>query len=397
MAISEKIKDYMTRASWIRRMFEQGAAMKKEYGEENVFDFTLGNPIMEPPREVQQVLKSMADRPKPGLHRYMSNAGFPEVRQAIAAYAQKKYGLSFERKHVVMSVGAGGALNAALKAILDDGDEVIIIAPYFVEYLFYIDNHNGKSVSVDSMENFELNVEGIERAVNERTKAVIINSPHNPTGVIYDRKSLDELSLALRRKEKELGREIYIISDEPYRKIVFDGMECPSILHSYKNSIVVTSHSKDLSLPGERIGYALINSNAENADALVDAMTFTTRILGFVNAPAMQQIIAAKCCDVSVNVSWYQEKRDLLYDGLTRIGYETVKPQGAFYMFPKSPIKDDQEFTRMALKKRILIVPGIGFGKPGHFRLSYCTLDNETIRRSMDGFEELYEEAMQEN
>jgi aspartate aminotransferase len=394
MAISRKIEDFMTRASFIRRMFEEGNRLKALHGEENVFDFTLGNPMPQPPEQVEETLKRIVGSDDPGLHRYMNNAGYPVVRASIAGYLSSQFGLPFGVRHVVMTVGAAGAMNAFLKSILDPEDEVIVICPYFVEYLFYIDNHGGRTVKVNAASDFDLDVPAIEGAVTGRTKAVIICTPNNPTGVIYSDETLASLGRVLESKQEEHGHAIYLVSDEPYRKIVFDGKSCPSHLNHYRNSVFITSHSKDLALPGERIGYIAVNPEIDDVDKLVDALTFTNRTLGFVNAPAIWQHVAGACQEASVDIQWYQRKRDRLYGALTSMGYEMIKPGGAFYLFPRSPIEDDQAFCGMAMEERLLVVPGSGFGTPGYFRIAYCSVSDETIERSLPVFELVHKKAL---
>jgi aspartate aminotransferase len=390
MSISKKISEYMKSGSWIRRMFEEGALLKAKYGAENVFDFTLGNPLLPPPRKVlDELTKIVNENPEAG-HGYMHNAGYEEVRESIAKYLKKLYGIPFTAKNIVMSSGAGGGMNILLKSILDPGDEIIIIAPYFVEYLYYIDNHGGKVVKVNAGKNFDLDVPAIEKAITPRTKGIIICSPNNPTGVVYSKETLAHLGEILRKKENEYGKTIYLINDEPYRKILYDGIEFPSHMVHYRNSVLVTSHSKDFSVPGERIGYVAIHPDSENWEDVVNAMTFCNRVLGFVNAPALWQRIAGACQDASVDVEWYRIRRDLLYNGLREIGYEVVKPQGAFYLFPKCPCEDDVAFAKKAAQFNLLVVPGSGFGTPGYFRISYCAVSLEMIERSMPIFKELF-------
>jgi aspartate aminotransferase len=394
MAISKKIESFMTRASFIRRMFEEGNRLKALHGEENVFDFTLGNPLPTPPAEVLDTLRRIVGSDDPNLHRYMNNAGYPEVRASIAGYLSNQFGLPFGTRHVLMTVGAAGAMNVFLKSVLDPGDEVIVIAPYFVEYLFYIDNHGGEAVKVNAGPDFDLDVGAIDAAITARTKAVIICTPNNPTGVVYSDETLEALGRALEAGQKAHGHAIYLISDEPYRKILYTGAKCPSHLDHYANAVLITSHSKDLALPGERIGYIAVHPGLEDVDKLVDAMTFANRTLGFVNAPAIWQHVAGACQEASVDVEWYRRKRDMLHDGLTSIGYEMVKPDGAFYLFPRSPIEDDQAFGRIAMDERLLVVPGTGFGTPGYFRIAYCSVSDETIAKSLPVFEEAYRKAL---
>lgn len=392
MGISRKINEFMQKGSWIRKMFEEGAKLKSLYGEENVFDFTIGNPTLPPPAEVIGALKSFINENPEGYHGYMGNAGYEDVRKKIAEYLNSLYKLGFEAKHIIMTTGAAGAMNVTLKSILNPGDEVIIISPYFVEYLFYIDNHGGKVKIVPSGKNFDIDVNAIKNEINNRTKAIIICSPNNPTGVVYSAESLESLGNVLLEKQKEFGRAIYLINDEPYRKIIYDGIDFPSHMLYYGNSILVTSHSKDFSLPGERIGYIGVHPELSDCDSLVDAMTFCNRVLGFVNAPAIWQRVAGQCQEASVDIEWYRVKRDIFYEGLKSIGYSLVKPQGAFYIFPEAPGGDDKKFVEAAREKNLLLVPGSGFGTPGYFRISFCAVTEETIKKSLPIFEALYRE-----
>lgn len=385
MAISKKIENSLSASSWIRKMFEEGERLRQIYGADKVYDFTLGNPDVEPPERFREELRKLAENPIPGMHRYMSNAGYLETRAAVAEMLSEETDLAFRADHVVMTVGAGGALNVVLKTLLDEGEEVIVFKPYFVEYKFYIDNHNGKAVIVPTDFNFIPDLGALEKAINPRTKAVIINSPNNPTGVVYGKDVLDGFGRLLAQKEKELGKAIYLISDEPYSKIVYDGVKVPSAFLSYRNSIAVTSHSKDLALPGERIGYIAVHPETDSVGLMMDGLIFSNRTLGFVNAPALMQRLVAGLQKETVNVGEYMEKRDLLYNHLTSLGFEMVKPQGAFYLFPKSPIPDDVEFVKLAQKHNILIVPGAGFAKPGYFRLAYC-IDRQIILNSLPAF-----------
>jgi aspartate aminotransferase len=372
MAISTKIRDYMERASWIRKMFEQGLELKAKIGADKVFDFSLGNPNLEPPEKVRKTILEVIGDERPGKHAYMPNAGLKETREAVAGFLAKEHGVPMTWEQVIMTCGAGGALNVALKTILDAGDEVIVLAPYFVEYLFYIDNHNGVGKLAKTNDDFTLNLKEIEEAITPKTKAIILNSPNNPSGRIYDENSLKKLGKLFENIKQNNNQTIYLLSDEPYSKIVYDGAKVPSIFQAYANSIIVTSYSKDLSLPGERIGYLGVNPRMENWKQTVDGLTFCNRILGFVNAPALMQRILVKLQGVSVNVAEYQWKRDNLCRGLAEAGYSFVKPEGAFYLFPKCPMADDVKFVNILLQENILGVPGTGFGTPGHFRLAYC-------------------------
>lgn len=393
MAVAKKIKEYASKSSWIRKMFEEGGRLKQLYGDANVFDYTIGNPLIEPPAAVKATLARLTAEPLPGMHRYMSNAGYSETRRAVATHLSREFNLPFTAEHIVMTAGAACGANIALKAILDEGDEVIINTPYFVEYLFYVENHSGVPVIVKSKPDFMLDPKAIEAAITPRTKAILINSPNNPSGVIYDAQTLTALSQVSRAAQLKFGHEIYIISDDPYRKIVFDGHPCPNIINYYENSIVLYSHSKDLALPGERIGYLALNPLAAAAHELMDAIVFCMRTLGFVNAPALQQRVVQECLEVSVDVEFYQQKRDLICQALRDYGYSFVNPTGTFYIFPQSPISDDVAFIQKALAKKLLLVPGSGFGTPGYFRISYCTVDDQTIARSLPLFKELMEES----
>jgi aspartate aminotransferase len=389
MAIAQRVKEYMEKSSWIRKMFEQGALLKARHGADKVYDFSLGNPNLEPPAAVHQALADVLRQSRPGLHAYMANAGNTETRQAVARFLSQEHGLPFSENEVIMTCGAAGALNVILKALLNPGEELIILAPYFVEYLFYTDNVQGVPRVVPTGPDFSLDIRAIEKALSPKTKAVLINSPNNPTGRVYDENSLKELGNLLTQFGRDKGQTIYLLSDEPYRKIVYDRLQVPSIFQAYPSSISVTSYSKDLSLPGERIGYLAVHPQAPDRQELIAAATFTNRILGFVNAPALMQRILPALQGLTVDIGLYQKKRDLFYQGLSRIGYQLTKPEGAFYLFPRSPIADDVAFVGALQEELILAVPGVGFGTPGYFRLAYCVAD-ETIENSLAGFEKVF-------
>ncbi len=391
MSISVKVKDSLSSSSWIRKMFEEGGRLSKIYGPENVYDFTLGNPDLEPPASFKTRLQELANHPIPGMHKYMSNAGYPETRQAVADHLNRTSGLNLTVNHVIMTVGAGGGLNIVFKALLDPGDEVIVSAPYFVEYGSYVGNFQGKLTVVQSRPDFQLDLTNIEKAVNSKTKAILINSPNNPTGVVYTEDSLQKLAQLIAKKEAELGKTIYLISDEPYAGLVYDGLTVPSILKIFDHSLLVTSHSKDLAIPGERIGYVAINHNNPEAGLLFDALVYANRVLGFVNAPAFMQHLIITLQGQVVGVDIYQKRRDLFYNHLIEVGFDVVKPQGAFYFFPKCPIPDDVAFIQSAVKYNLLLVPGSGFGQPGYFRIAYCVSD-DVIRNSFPAFTELAQE-----
>lgn len=390
MAISRKIQDSLGRSSWIRKMFEEGDRLRKAWGADKVFDFTLGNPDLEPPAVFREEFKKLADQPIAGMHKYMNNAGYPETRRAVAAYLSGLTGKSLTEQNIIMTCGAGGGLNVVLKTLLNPDDEVICIAPYFVEYGFYIDNHQGRLVVVKSGPGFIPDIEAIGRAVTVKTKAIIINSPNNPSGVVYPAETLQKLAAMLAAKEQELGTEIYVISDEPYSKLVYDGVNVPPVFSHIPRSIVVTSHSKDLALPGERIGYIAVHPELPEAGQLFDGLVFCNRILGYVNAPALMQRLVAPLQGMASGVEAYQERRDILLEHLAKLGFEYVKPQGAFYIFPKSPEPDDVAFINKAASFGLLLVPGSGFGMPGYFRIAYC-VDKELILRSLPTFTKVAE------
>jgi aspartate aminotransferase len=386
MPVGDKIRGMIESSSLIRKMFEAGSALRAAYGEEAVSDFSLGNPDVDPPEAVQRTLAEIVATPIPRKHGYMPNAGYPDVRERVAEYVSAEQGVRLGRDNVVMACGAGGALNAALKTILNPGDEVIASAPCFMEYGFYADNHGGKLLLAPSAPGFDLDVAGIEARIGPRTAALIVNSPNNPTGRVYPEETLRELAHMLERAGRKNGRAIYILSDEPYRKIVYDGVTVPSILALYPHSIVATSYSKSLSLPGERIGYLAVNPAADDAARLVDGIILCTRILGYVNAPALMQRVVGRLQGMSVDVEIYRKKRDLFCAALTSMGYELAVPQGAFYLFPRAPGGDDLALAQALQERRVLVVPGRGFSYPGWFRIAYC-VDTAVIERSFAGFQ----------
>ncbi len=381
MHVARTITEQLEQASWIRRMFEEGARLKAERGAENVFDFTLGNPDIEPPAALLAELRGLAAENPPRSHAYMPNAGFPQVRGRVADHLRHETGLPYTAEHVIMTVGAAGAANTVLKALLDPGDEVIVLAPYFAEYRFYTANHGGTLVVVDTDEQFLPDIDRIRAAVTPKTKAIILNTPNNPSGAVYGGEAL----AALDRMLSELAQQIMVLSDEPYAALVFDGGRQEPVAGRVKDTITLASWSKTLAIPGERIGYLAISPRIEAAAELAGACTFTNRILGYVNAPAIWQLVVGELLDTSVDPAWYQERRDLLAGVLDDAGYEFVMPSGAFYMFPRTPVPDDVAFIRTLQKHGILAVPGSGFGTPGHMRLS-LTIPSADIERSADGF-----------
>ena len=386
MGVSQRIQESIKRSSWIRKMFEEGKIRKEKYGEDNVFDFSLGNPDLEPPSSFKRVLRELIEDSAPGLHGYMPNAGFVQTRQAVAEYLNSYNETKFGPDEIVMSVGAGGALNVILKTILNPGDEVIIPKPYFVEYNFYLDNHQGIPKLVPTKPDFSLDINAIEDAIGEKTKAVLINSPNNPTGRVYSKQELEALGELLGHYSNKRGEVIYLISDEPYRNIVYDGVTVPSVFDVYNETFVATSFSKDLSVPGERIGYAAVHPDVSDKEMVIGGMVLSNRTLGYVNAPALMQRAIAKLLNEKVDVAIYQKRRDMLCEAFESFGYEFVKPEGAFYLFPKTPIEDDVEFVRQLQEQNILTVPGTGFGGPGHMRIAYCVSDR-VIERALPGFE----------
>lgn len=390
--ISKKIVDNLSNASWIRAMFEEGEKLRKIHGADKVFDFSIGNPEVEPPLAVKSKIEELVKANNPGKHRYMANAGYADVRQKVADYIRTETGLPLTSENIVMTCGAAGGLNVVLKSILNPNEEVIILAPFFVEYLTYIDNHGGVPVVVEAdTSSFQPNLKSLEGKINEKTKAIIINTPNNPSGVIYKEEVLKQISALIDKKEKEFGTSIFVLSDEPYAKITYDDAKVPSMLNIFKNSIIVNSFSKSLALPGERIGYIAVNPAIPEVSLLMAALVYCNRVLGYVNAPALMQKVIADTIGEGVDVAEYKKKRDLLYNHLTSLGFSCIKPEGAFYLFPKCPINDDIEFAKIAVKYNILVVPGKGFGCPGYFRLSYA-VNIKTVEDSLPAFTELAKE-----
>jgi aspartate aminotransferase len=370
--ISARMQESTARSSWIRRMSEEANRQKALYGPESVFDFSLGNPNTEPPAEFHAVLEDLLFAEPPGAHGYMPNAGYPEARRAVAEYLSLEQGVEIPGDNVVMTCGAAGGLNVIFRTILDPADEVIVSRPYFVEYGFYVDNHAGVLRPVRTTEDFGLDLEAIEAAIGPKTRAVLINSPNNPTGRVYSQESVAGLGQLLARRSRETGRLIYLISDEPYRKIVYDGVEVPSVLRAYENAVVVSSYSKELSLAGERIGYLAANPAIPDVSQLMEGLIMANRVLGFVNAPALMQRAVTRLQGACVDLSVYKRNRQVLLDALRGAGYSVPAPEGGFYLFPRSPIADDIAFATELAEHRVIVVPGTGFGLPGYFRISYC-------------------------
>lgn len=384
MSMSDDVRARMVEGSWIRRMFEEGVSLKKRLGEENVFDLSLGNPVMEPPPEFNKELVRLLNNPTPGMHRYMENAGYVETRTAVATRLSRETGIEFKASHIVMTCGAAGGLNVVLKTILNPGDEVIVFAPYFVEFRNYVDNHGGVTRVLPTDEHFLPNLDALDAAISPKTKGVIINSPNNPTGVVYSEKLMHDIGELLHQKEAQYGMQIFLINDEAYRNILYDGLEYVPVFHYYRNSIAIISHSKALSIPGERIGYVAIHPECSNQQEVVSGFVFCNRVLGYVNAPALMQNVLRKLQGVTVSIAEYQRKRDFLYRNLVEMGYSVAKPGGAFYFFPQSPGEDDVAFVNELLQLNVLVVPGRGFHGPGYFRVSYC-VDDRTVEGSLVG------------
>ena len=385
MPVSKTIAAQIENASWIRRMFEEGVRMKRERGTDAVFDFSLGNPDMEPPAGVLDALRRVAAGSRPGSHGYMPNPGYPQVREAVAKKLCRETGLNFTAEDVFMTVGSAGACNVILKSILDPGDEVIVLAPYFAEYQFYISNHGGRMVVVDTDATFLPDVERIGAAITPRTRAILLNTPNNPTGRVYPESVLRDLDGLLART----GQPIIVISDEPYKSFVYDGRRQTEVASCIANTVICNSWSKSLGLPGERIGYLALSPQLPDAAALRGACAFANRILGFVNAPAIWQWVMLEAADEMVDIAPYERRRNLLCDALEAIGYEVRRPEGAFYLFLKTPIPDDVAFTRRLAEEGVLAVPGTGFGRSGYIRLS-LTIPLERIEKSISGFEQAF-------
>jgi aspartate aminotransferase len=385
MAISTRIRTAMQNSSWIRRMFEEGAELKARLGADRVYDFTLGNPDLEPPPRFKEELLKVASDPRPGQHSYMPNAGLLATRQALAAMLSHREPLEFKPSDLILTCGAAGGLNVALKALLDPGDEVLILAPFFPEYFFYTENHGGVARVVETDGHFNINLNLLTKALSPRTRAVIINSPNNPTGQMYDAATLKELGRTLTHHAGSHGRPVYLLADEPYRHLVYDGLEVPSVFAAYRNTLLVTSFSKDLSIPGERLGYIAVSPRATGRGELEGAMVLANRILGFVNAPALMQRVVASLTDVTLDITPYARRRDLFCDVLASAGYKFLRPKGAFYLFPQAPGGDDLAFVETLKEENILAVPGQGFGRAGYFRLAFCVAES-VIQAAAPGF-----------
>lgn len=391
--ISEKMQPLIHNNSAIRAMFEEGKRLASIYGAENVYDFSLGNPNVPAPAEVNQAICDIVkEEESTFIHGYMSNAGYEDVRQAVAESLNRRFGTSFHQNNILMTVGAASGLNVILKTLLNPEDEVITFAPYFVEYGNYVRNYDGKLVVISpDTRDFEPNLNEFEEKITPRTKAVIINTPNNPTGVVYSLETLTKMADILRAKEKEFGTAIVLLSDEPYRELAYDGVEVPYVTKVYSDTVVCYSYSKSLSLPGERIGYLVIPDELKDSEEVFNAAVIANRVLGCVNAPSLMQRVIKRCLDAKVNLEAYDRNRNLLYNGLAKLGFQCIKPQGAFYLFVKSPEPDEKQFCEVCKKHHILVVPGSSFACPGYVRISYC-VSYEQIERSLPAFEQVAKE-----
>ncbi len=392
--ISEKMKPFVQNNSAIRAMFEEGKKMAAVYGKENVYDFSLGNPSVPAPAAVRQAIFDILEEEDENMvHGYMSNAGFEDVREAIAESLNQRFETSFRTENIMMSVGAASGMNVILKTILNPGDEVIAFAPYFMEYGSYVRNYDGVLTVVSpNTETFQPNLSEFAEKINSKTKAVIINTPNNPTGVVYSAETLTQIGDILREKSAAIGHPIVLISDEPYRELAYDGVEVPYVTKFYKDTVVCYSYSKSLSLPGERIGYLVIPDELTDSSQVFAAASIANRVLGCVNAPSLMQRVIKRCVNEQVNLEAYDKNRNLLYNSLKELGFECIKPEGAFYLFVKSPVADEKEFVTLCKNHRVLVVPGTSFACPGYVRIAYC-VSYQQIERSLPAFQEIAKEC----
>lgn len=390
--ISEKMIDSIEKSSAIRAMFEEGKRMASRYGAENVYDYSLGNPSVEPPKQVKEAMIQIVEEESANtIHGYMNNSGYEDVREAIAQSLNQRFHINLNQQNIVMTVGAAGGLNVVLKTLLNPEDEVIVFAPFFGEYANYVKNYDGTLVVVEpNTETFQPNLKGFVEKLSPKTKAVIVNTPNNPTGVVYSETTIKCLAELLYKAQDQFGTTIYLISDEPYRELVYDGIEVPYLTKYYENTIVGYSYSKSLSLPGERIGYLVLPNELDEFEAIAASINVANRILGFVNAPSFMQRVVAKCLDVKVDMSVYNKNRKKLYEALKEYGYDCIEPQGTFYLFVKALEEDDNAFVEKAKEYHLLVVAGSAFGCLGYIRIAYC-VDYDMILRSLPAFKKLAE------
>ena len=390
MVISKNMEKLVAGSSTIRKLFEEGLQLAAEVGAENVYDFSLGNPAAPVPQKVTQAIKDIiAENPDSYIHGYMKNAGFDEVRTNVANSLNKKFDMGYDPDDIVMTVGAAGAMNCVFRALLGLNDEVIAFAPYFGEYRSYVANFGGTlNVVPAKLDDFDLNLDELDKLITEKTKCIIVNNPNNPSGKVYPASTIEKLAEILEKAEKRVGHPIYVIADEPYRELVYDGDEVPYIPSIIKNSIYMYSFSKTLSLPGERIGYMALSKKMDYYEEMIGAMVVANRCLGYINAPSLFQLVVSRCLDVDVDLDFYDKNRKLLYSKLTELGFAVVKPQGAFYLLVKSPYENEEEFVKAAKKNHIILVSTKTFGCPGYVRIAYC-VDYDMINRSLKAFEQL--------
>lgn len=385
MSISEAAREYMKSSSWIRKMFETGIELKRRHGPDAVMDLSLGSPILEPPPQFDAALRELVNHPVPGMHRYMPNMGHDSTRRAVADHLSAAQGLRVPMENVMMTVGAAGGINVTMASILDPGDEVIVLVPYFAEYFFYVRHHGGAVTPVETTDTFNLDLDAVEAAIGPRTKAIIVNTPNNPTGRIYDAAAMTRLGEVLGRAEARLRHAVYLVLDTPYAAITYEGARNPPIFGHHPNTILAHSYSKELGLAGERIGFLAVSPEAAETKDLMDALAFNNRTLGFVNAPSLMQLAVERALSATVDITPYRRARDLLCTGLSRLGYDFVRPQGAFYLYPRTPIEDDMAFTRALADELVLVVPGRGFGRGGHVRIAFCTT-TDVVERAIPAF-----------
>ena len=394
MIISNSMETLVAGSGVIRKLFEEGLQMAEEFGKENVYDFSLGNPASPVPEAVTKAIADvLKENPDSYVHGYMKNAGFDETRKAVADHLNKSFGMGYSAEDIIMTVGAAGAMNCVFRAVLNPGDEVVVFAPFFGEYNSYASNYGGKLVVIPAKtDDFDLNLEKLEENISVNTKCIIVNNPNNPSGRIYPKETIERLGEIIKKAENRIGHPLYVLCDEPYRELAYDGVEVPYIPSIIENSIYIYSYSKTLSLPGERIGYLALSKKAEGYDKLIGALVVANRCLGYVNAPSLFQLVIGRCQDVGVDLEFYDKNRKLLYEKLTDLGFEVIKPEGAFYLLVKSPFEDESRFVELGKKQHIIMVSTKTFGCPGYVRIAYC-VDYDMIKRSLPAFERLAKDS----